>query len=323
MLEIQESIGDTEDFPLVTVAVLSFNTGKFVRQLIDSVVSSGYPNLEVICIDDASTDDSRFLLTDHAAKVGYTFIANRENLGIPENLNEILSRANGSLFMTAADDLLLKNRIWGDVRVMITKPDLSFTSSRASTIDYANNSNDQPVLGSRTRPGVVKLSPRKLWFFGSRLVSPTITFRTKTLRDLGGWDTEFEIEDRLQLIRLASLGLVGWHRAEVTTLYRRHAQSLGGKFRDNYLTDDVRILEKYKIRIPRIVSSIRFIGAIHYSLLVNGSETERVVAAIDKARLDYLLWTIRSKWFRRVYFLYTFFVSPEAVSWGTAKKYLK
>ena len=48
--------------PLVSVCVTSFNYARFVSAAIDSALSQSYPRIEVIVVDDGSTDDSRALI---------------------------------------------------------------------------------------------------------------------------------------------------------------------------------------------------------------------------------------------------------------------
>ena len=48
-----------KEFPIVTISLINYNGKKFVFQAIESAVNQNYPNLEIIIIDNDSTDGTR------------------------------------------------------------------------------------------------------------------------------------------------------------------------------------------------------------------------------------------------------------------------
>jgi len=69
--------------PLLTIAVAVYNTGKYLRDCMDSVVNQTYQNLEIICVNDCSTDNSLEILEEYAAKdTRIKIITNEKNLGL-------------------------------------------------------------------------------------------------------------------------------------------------------------------------------------------------------------------------------------------------
>lgn len=104
--------------PLVTVVILNYNQGNFVGEAIHSVLNQSYQNIEVIIIDDASTDDSvqviKEILTLHPQ---IQFIANQINLGNCASFNMAWRRGQGSYVIDlAADDVLHRDRVAIGVR---------------------------------------------------------------------------------------------------------------------------------------------------------------------------------------------------------------
>lgn len=71
--------------PLVTLLSPCYNTGKYVHRLLDSVLSQSWPNLEMIAVDDGSTDDTAKILESYVEKFerrGYTLrILRQKNSG--------------------------------------------------------------------------------------------------------------------------------------------------------------------------------------------------------------------------------------------------
>jgi len=82
----------------VTVAVLVFNQARFVAECLDSVAESAYPLLEILIVDDASTDTSvakvQSWRNDHP-QIPTRLIARPSNVGVPANLNAALRGAQG------------------------------------------------------------------------------------------------------------------------------------------------------------------------------------------------------------------------------------
>ena len=99
--------------PLVSVVLPTYNHADFVAEAIDSVLKQTYPRIELIVIDDGSSDRTvevvRASLAD--ATLPVTFIA-RENLGAPATLNEGAALARGEyLAFLNFDDTYLPERI--------------------------------------------------------------------------------------------------------------------------------------------------------------------------------------------------------------------
>lgn len=290
--------------PLVTIGALSFNTGKFVAQAIESVLKTGYPNVEIICIDDASEDDSPEILMALSAKLGFKFVQNEVNRGLVANCNLALSLASGDYLLFVSDDLILGNRILHDVSILATMPDIAFVCSRALLIDEeARLINGDAQIGADLAEGIISQSAKSIWLAGSKVVTPTVTHRIGLLRDLGGFDAEFEIEDRPLYIKLARLGFQGWHRPEVTTLYRRHGLNFGSVFRRNMLKEDRRILAKFRIAILPILVALKQVAEVHYWMLFRGIGVEPASDALRRAGLSSFSWTTRSLIFKLTYYL--------------------
>jgi alpha-1,3-rhamnosyltransferase len=287
--------------PLVTIGILSFNTGEFVKETIRSIFSSGYSRIEVICIDDGSSDNSAETLKDLSEELNFVFIKNLKNLGLVHNCNRLLEMASGKYFLIICDDLVLDSRITGDVEILESKPEVSFVCSRVNFI----NENSEPISqyrGARSmRSGQIRDTAETVWLKGAGIFSPTVTHRVESLRRVGGFDSEFEIEDRPLYVKLAKLGFVGWHRDVVTTLYRRHALNLSAKFRDNMFLEEVMLFEKFKLAIPRWIMRLKLLGEFHNWILVHNASKIRASEALQKTGLGGLVWTANSFVFKLFY----------------------
>ncbi len=91
--------------PLISIVLPVHNGRKYLKQAIESCLNQTYKNLELIIIDDGSTDDSlliasEFLVIDNRVKV----IANGENLTLPASLNIGHRQAQGDYITWTSDD---------------------------------------------------------------------------------------------------------------------------------------------------------------------------------------------------------------------------
>src|SRR5579859_1074920 len=102
----ERTIPFTRNPPLVSILVPSYNGAAFLREALDSLVAQTYPNVEIILLDDASSDGTPEIAADYAGKISY--VRQPSNLGIYDNVNVGIKRARGSLIATYhADDIYL------------------------------------------------------------------------------------------------------------------------------------------------------------------------------------------------------------------------
>ena len=95
--------------PLATIICLCYNQQDFVMESLDSVLNQSYPHIELIIVDDFSTDNSKAIIENWLQKhPEIHFIANQANLGNTKSFNKALKMANGTYIIDlAADDVLL------------------------------------------------------------------------------------------------------------------------------------------------------------------------------------------------------------------------
>ena len=88
--------------PLISVIVPVYNTAPFLRKCLDSICDQTYRNLEIICINDGSTDSSAEILAEYATKDSRFIIINQENAGQAAARNKGLQLARGE-WITGVD----------------------------------------------------------------------------------------------------------------------------------------------------------------------------------------------------------------------------
>lgn len=111
-----------DNTPLITVVVPCFNHGQFLQEAVESLLLQTYNNLEIIIVNDGSTDDTSaiaMLLTKRDSRI--KFIDLPENQGKWNALNLAISAASGTIVTCQdADDLALPDRIMRQYQTMVS-----------------------------------------------------------------------------------------------------------------------------------------------------------------------------------------------------------
>lgn len=95
--------------PLVSAIIPNYNYANYLREAIDSVLSQTYQNIEVIVVDDGSTDNSREILQDYGERIKVIF---QKNQGVSPARNNGVKASKGELIaFLDADDFWLPRKI--------------------------------------------------------------------------------------------------------------------------------------------------------------------------------------------------------------------
>lgn len=81
--------------PAVSVLVPCYNVEKYIRQCMDSIVNQTLRDMEIICINDGSTDSTLAILQEYAAYDSRVVIIDKSNSGYGDSMNKGLERATG------------------------------------------------------------------------------------------------------------------------------------------------------------------------------------------------------------------------------------
>lgn len=88
--------------PLISVIVPVYNTAPWLRRCLDSICGQSYPHLEIICVNDGSTDDSAAILAEYAVRDSRIIVINQPNSGLSAARNAGLDVATGE-YVTGLD----------------------------------------------------------------------------------------------------------------------------------------------------------------------------------------------------------------------------
>jgi glycosyltransferase involved in cell wall biosynthesis len=132
----------TNNLPLVSVCIPSYNNAHYIAGAIDSVLSQTYGNFELVIVDDESTDATAQIVHGYEARCDLIrFYRNETNLGMAENWNRCLEIAGGDFIkVMGADDLLEPTCIEKSVNALVVNPAVSLVACARTLIDERGRS---------------------------------------------------------------------------------------------------------------------------------------------------------------------------------------
>jgi glycosyltransferase involved in cell wall biosynthesis len=188
----------------VTIGIPVFNMAKFIPDAIRSVLAQTHQDIELLIMDDASTDDLAGALAEFNDP-RIKLMKFDENRGTVEAVNQMLARAEGDFFCSlAADDIIDPTFIARTLAEFKRDPWLEFVASQTDFID----ADGKPFKGAHPFKAIQKATnqTRESWlrnlYYGNVYFGVGV-YRTKVLQDLGGWDaahgvlTDYEMYLRL------------------------------------------------------------------------------------------------------------------------------
>ncbi len=94
-----------DDKALVSIALCTYNGEAYLREQLDSIVDQSYPAIELIAVDDCSSDNTLKILEEYAAKYPYIQVfVNPQNLGYIRNFEKALRLCNGDFIALSDQD---------------------------------------------------------------------------------------------------------------------------------------------------------------------------------------------------------------------------
>lgn len=211
---------DNKYNPLVSVVVPCYNHQGYIKECIQSIIDQDYKNIELLVIDDGSTDASAKVVKEMSDVcqerfVRFEFIS-RENRGLCNTLNQGLSWCFGEYFSAvASDDMWLPFKIRKQVQYLEVHLDVVAVFGGIILIDK-----NAKFLRKIEKPGSFKF--KDILLNKHFLPAPTALVRRLELQAVG-YDPTIRIEDWnvwLKLSKLNDARLVALK--ETVALYRQH-----------------------------------------------------------------------------------------------------
>lgn len=117
--------GQNSTNPKVSICVTFFNAERYIHRLIESCINQTYKNIELVLVDDESTDRSREIIQKYAAQDSrISYYLNEKRVGLAESELKMFRVARGDYsIMVGADDWIARNYVENGVRTFLAHPE--------------------------------------------------------------------------------------------------------------------------------------------------------------------------------------------------------
>ena len=263
--------------PLVSVIMPTYEGAAFVGETIESVLAQTYEPIEIVAVDDASTDGTPEIVAAYGERVRLE--RGRERVGPTRRRNEALSLARGELIAWLdQDDLWLPEKTERQVEVMLARPEVglvytgyeAFDDETGETIPWRDR--DSEAEGDVLVPLFVR---------GCFVGSLTALFRREVLtrRSLRLRETDFSFGDDYYLWLALSLDWQVARIDEVLARYRRHRENESTRLSGtNFHLKRIALLREFLSEFPEAETRLgkwRRRGLAEHYLKAAGFESER------------------------------------------------
>ena len=211
--------------PLVSIAIPSFNHERFVKACIQSVIAQDYENIELIIIDDGSTDNSCCIIGESLLACRTRFkrfeFRSRPNKGLAATLNEALDWSTGKYFAAiASDDLLLPNKTSLLLANIEHEQDVAGIFSGCEIIDQSG------LAIGQLKPSLTYYSHDEVLIKNCHLVAPSQLLRLNLVKQVGGYPIGLYIEDWYMWLSLTKAGYKLKVIPNTLVKYRQHESNI-------------------------------------------------------------------------------------------------
>lgn len=213
----------------VSILIPNYNYGKFIYKTIESCINQTYRCIEIIVLDDGSTDSSRHEIErasiSFPGKINTIFL---DRIGLNKALNIGIKKSTGSLIcIVHSDDILLQNKIAAQAEQFDKDPDIVLSHTEFQCIDEtdavvpsSSAEHAQPASGHCIEDVLqTKVDVRSM----------TIMFKKQVLMNAGGFREDRRAEDWQLILLMSSLGKIG-HINERLVLRRIHQNNWSIRF---------------------------------------------------------------------------------------------
>jgi len=263
----------------VSVILPVFNGEQFVSEAIESILNQDFKDIELIIINDGSTDKSSELLRDYADTNQCIRLIERENKGLVETLNEAVGLSKAKFIARMdADDIACPHRLRLQYETLKKSPNLAVLGSFINLIDEK---------GQFIRLGSYPVSPEEVANYlenACPIAHPSVMMRKESVIKAGGYRKAFShCEDYDLWLRISELGYQLANYPEPLLNYRIH---------DNNVSHIYRVQQELGSNIARLAHRARKAG-----LSDPCANVERLVPQLIQSFPEYLRKDIEASFF--------------------------
>ncbi len=172
--------------PLVSVMMPTYNNAKYIRQAIESVYAQNYKNIELIVVDDGSTDNTQKIVKEYN-DIKYFYI---EHKGIPFARNTALENSKGEyIAFCDSDDYWLPDKLSTQIQYFKEHSDCQIVFTKYENI----------IDNDKIKKDAITISEKKREILEKRHL-PTAMLNKSLFEKYGNFDEDFQTGEDTELI---------------------------------------------------------------------------------------------------------------------------
>lgn len=208
------------NLPKVSIVIPVYNGSNYLAEAIDSALTQTYPNVEVIVVDDGSSDGglTEGICRGYGQKIRYF---HKQNGGVSSALNFGIENMEGEYFSWLShDDIYYPDKVERQVEYLKSNPLVRIVGTGLDVIDDAGNEIGDHIPKSET----IVLNGRDVmdtWIYGCSLL-----IDRKVFDEVGGFNLENRtVQDLEMWLDIAKHGISFHFLSDALCQWRKHAES--------------------------------------------------------------------------------------------------
>lgn len=210
--ELSSIVKVNKNLPLVSIIIPIYNAEKYVEDALNSALNQTYPNIEVIVVNDGSTDETPTILRNYANRPGLTILThdNGLNRGVSLSRKLAIEQARGKyIAFLDADDMFLPEKIAIQVEAFEHNPDVIFCHTDVKLL--CETEKCPPIMYSyfNISPKEYKYvySSEPYFMIEDHICNPTSMVRADILAKIPYYSEQlFQLEDWLMGVLISEFG---------------------------------------------------------------------------------------------------------------------
>lgn len=207
--------------PLVSVIIPVYNGEEFIVEAIESVLNQTYQNIEIIVIDDKSTDGTLDRIKSYLDKSkNIKLITNKVNVGIGKNRQIGIDAAKGKyICWQDADDISLPKRIELQVEYLERHPGVGVVGGFIRFFDEQGDGKTRRYAekDKDLRSSIFKYNP---------VAQPAAMYRAECFANVGGFNSDYRVSEDLEMLFRTGTRYEFANIQKVIVKYRQYQGSL-------------------------------------------------------------------------------------------------
>ncbi|MFA6922779.1 MAG: glycosyltransferase [Bacteroidales bacterium] len=291
----------TENIPDITVLMPVYNCEKYIKESVESILNQTFVNFEFLIINDASTDNTRNIISSYNDK-RIILIDNNENIGLSKSLNKGIEIAKGKYIARMdADDISLPTRL--EKQFYFLNNNIEYCLVAAKIIGINEKSKETSMWDNDNN----NITYRDIYYFlpkANCIAHPTVLIRKEILIEYKYSEKPYFSQDWDLWLRLISDKKKIAKLDEVLLKYRVHNSSVSN-FSENKNKGKKSIILRYnflknqfyKLKINTIFLKVSFFLLIEIKIFYLNK-----IKSIFKHAYNYFYSIIEYKIIKKIYY---------------------